>query len=87
MYLPKPLYEAKPYLYLLTGVLVAVTWGFSPFSVISSAALIIGGAFIIYLRFVYRRKARLAQQASAASETPADESAATTEKTSEEQTS
>jgi cbb3-type cytochrome oxidase subunit 3 len=83
MYLPKPLYEAKPYLYVLTGVLVAVTWGFSPFSVISSAALIIGGAFILYLRFVYRRKARAAQESSAATETPE----ATTEKTTEDQPS
>ena len=68
MYLPKPLYEAKPYLYVLTGVLVAITWGFSPFSVISSAALIIGGFFIIYLRFIYRRKARL--EAAAAGNQP-----------------
>jgi len=60
MYLPKPLFEAKPYLYLITGILVATTWGFSPFSVISSAALIIGGLFIIYLRFTHRRHARLA---------------------------
>ena len=70
MYLPKPLYEAKPYLYLLTGILVAVTWGFSPFSVISSAALIIGGLFIIYLRFVYRRKAQAAAEAAPASTEP-----------------
>jgi len=83
MYLPKPLYEAKPYLYLLTGVLVAITWGFSPFSVISSAALIIGGAFILYLRFVYRRKAQTAQESSAATEA----SEANTEKTSEDQPS
>lgn len=67
MYLPKPLYEAKPYLYLLTGILVAVTWGFSPFSVISSAALIIGGLFIIYLRIVYRKKAQAAAEAASAS--------------------
>lgn len=65
MYLPKPLYEAKPYLYLITGILVALTWGFDPFSVISSAALIIGGLFIIYLRFTHRRHARLAQEQNA----------------------
>jgi cbb3-type cytochrome oxidase subunit 3 len=73
MYLPKPLYEAKPYLYLITGILVAITWGFSPFSVISSAALIIGGLFIIYLRYVYRKKARLA--AAEEANTPSTDSA------------
>lgn len=76
MYLPKPLYEAKPYLYLLTGILVAVTWGFSPFSVISSAALIIGGLFIIYLRMVYRKKAQAASASTEAGSADASEKAA-----------
>jgi hypothetical protein len=74
MHLPKPLYEAKPYLYLLTGILVAITWGFSPFSAIGSAALIIGGLYIIYLRYVYRKKARV--QAGTASANAATESTA-----------
>ncbi|UCC56803.1 MAG: hypothetical protein JSU75_03355 [Gammaproteobacteria bacterium] len=69
MHLPKPLYEAKPYLYLLTGILVAVTWGFSPFSVIGSAALIIGSLYIIYLRYMYRKKARAEAEASSTNAT------------------
>jgi hypothetical protein len=78
MYLPKPLYEAKPYLYLLTGILVAITWGFSPFSMISSAALIIGGLFIIYLRIMYRKKAH------AAAENAESEAADSSEKSAED---
>jgi 4-hydroxybenzoate polyprenyltransferase len=66
MYLPKPLYEAKPYLYLLTGIFVALTWGFNPFSVIGSAALVVGGLFIIYLRYIYRKKARAAAEVASA---------------------
>ena len=66
MYLPKPLYEVKPYLYLLTGILVAITWGLKPFSVISSAALIFGGLQIIYLRFIYRKKVRADAEAASA---------------------
>jgi hypothetical protein len=71
MHLPKPLYEAKPYLYLLTGILVAITWGFSPFSVIGSASFIIGGLFIIYLRFIYRKNARAQAEAAGANTTTA----------------
>lgn len=85
MHLPKPLYEAKPYLYLLTGILVAITWGFSPFSVIGSASFIIGGLFIIYLRFVYRKEARA--KAGAASATAATETADASEKAPEHQSS
>jgi len=85
MYLPKPLYEAKPYLYLLTGILVAIAWGLNPYSVVGSAAFIIGGLFIIYLRFVFRRKARAT--AAIANANAATGTADVSEKVPEDQTS
>ena len=83
MHLPKPLYEAKPYLYLVTGILVAITWGFSPFSAIGSVALIIGGLYIIYLRYIYRKKARA--QAGAASAKASTETTVISDEAPEDQ--
>jgi len=65
MWLPKPVYESLPFLYLLVGLLVGVTFGLSPFSVISMASLFIGAGLIIYMRFTYRRALRRAKQEAA----------------------
>ncbi len=56
MWLPKPLYEVYPYLYVLTGMLVATIWSFSPFTLVSGFALLLGGLYILFLRFMYRRQ-------------------------------
>ena len=56
MWLPKPLYEVYPYLYVLTGMLVATIWRFSPFTLVSGFALLLGGLSILFLRFMYRRQ-------------------------------
>ncbi len=56
MWLPKPLYEVYPYLYVLTGLLVATIWSFSPFTLVSGFALLLGGQYILFLRFMYRRQ-------------------------------
>ncbi|MFT5111268.1 MAG: hypothetical protein ACI8P9_000580 [Parasphingorhabdus sp.] len=59
MWLPKPLYEIYPYLYVLTGVLVGFIWRYSPFTRIGAIALVLGAGYIIFLRFMHRRDMRL----------------------------
>ena len=59
MWLPKPLYEIYPYLYILTGLLIGFIWRYSPFTKLSALALVVGASYIVYLRFMHRRDARL----------------------------
>jgi len=56
MWFPEPIYRALPYLYFIIGIIVGINMDPSMFSMMSVAALFIGGALVLLMRHAAKKE-------------------------------